>query len=383
MEKKALFENVAGSDRPASFEPFTLMAALSQVTEHIGLFVTATTTYDEPYLMARRFASLDHLSDGRAVWNVVTGSYSGDALNFGDDDLPDRHVRYERSIEFLDVCKGLWDSWADDAFPQDKASGKFLDSTRVHTLNHEGKHFNVKGPLNVARSPQGYPIICMAGQSDPGREMAAKHADCLLITASDMNESIEVYNDVKSRLAKYGRDPRDLKIVTGVKANVAETHQQAVDFYKELNKLIAPELAVQYLSSEVKEDLSGYPIDGPLPDLSSEVQGVTSIRKSIYEHAVAHNYTIRQTYEHLLASEDEPPFTGTAAEVVDELQEWFEAGACDGFMVSGPTVPYSLESFVTLAVPELQRRGLHRQEYEPGTLREQWGLPTPRNPYFA
>jgi FMN-dependent oxidoreductase (nitrilotriacetate monooxygenase family) len=333
--------------------------------------------------MARKLASLDHLSGGRAVWNVVTGSYPGDSVNFGNDDLPDRASRYERSMEFLEVCKGLWDSWADDAFPQDKATGKFLDSTRVHTLDDRGKFFTVKGPLNVARSPQGYPVIFMAGQSDPGREMAAKHADCLFTVAATKEESIEVYDDVKSRMAKYGREPEELKIIPAVRANVAETHEAALALNRELNALIAPDLAVQYLSSEVKEDLSKYPIDGPLPDLSAEAHGVTSGRKSIYEYASARGMTIRQTAEHLLQSEPEPPFTGTADEVVDEMQDWFESGACDGFNVGGPTAPLGLTRFVDLAVPELQRRGLHHSEYSGGTLREQWGLKIPVNPNFA
>jgi N-acetyl-S-(2-succino)cysteine monooxygenase len=384
MEKRVLFENVAPSDRPASFEPFTLMGALSQATDHIGLFVTATTTYEQPYLLARRFASLDHLSHGRAVWNVVTGSYEGDSVNFGEDELPDRTVRYSRSIESLEVCKELWDSWADDAFPQDKATGKFLDSTRVRTIDHRGENFRVKGPLNVARSPQGWPVIFMAGQSDPGREMAAKHADAMFASARTKEQAQEVYADVKSRMAKYGRDPEHLKIIPGVGVNVAPTREEALALNRDLNRWIAPDLAVAHLSAQLHFDLSGYPVDGPLPaELEQEARGVTSIRKNLYEHATKHGLSILQAAEYLHADRPNPPFTGTPEEVVDELQDWFESRACDGFMIGSLTVPTSLERFVDLAVPELQRRGLYHADYAKGTLREAWGLELhTSNPHF-
>lgn len=382
MDKPALFENAAPADRPAAFEPFTLMGALSQVTEHIGLVVTATTTYDEPYLMARRFASLDHLSSGRAVWNVVTGAFPGDSLNFGSEDLPSREVRYSRSIEFLEVCKGLWDSWASDAFPQDKGSGRFLDSTKVHTLHHVGDHFRVKGPLNVARSPQGYPVILMAGQSEPGREMAAKHADAIFTVALSKQESIAIYQDIKARMSKYGREPHELKVIPMLRANVAKTHDEALELYRYLNTLIAPELGVQYLSAELKHDLSAYPIDGPLPDLSSEVHGVTSIRAGIYSYAKERSLSIRETYQRMLVAEEEPPFTGTGEEVADQMQDWYESGACDGFNLSAPVLPMGLDNFVDLVIPELQRRGIFHDEYEEGTVRQQWGLRIPVNSNF-
>jgi N-acetyl-S-(2-succino)cysteine monooxygenase len=384
MEKKVLFENVAPSDRPAGFEPFTLMGALSQVTEHIGLFVTATTTYDQPYLLARRFASLDHLSHGRAVWNVVTGSYEGDSLNFGEDELPERAARYSRSIESLEICKELWDSWADDAFPQDKATGKFLDSTRVRAIDHRGAHFRVKGPLNVARSPQGWPVIFLAGQSELGREMAAKHADAMFASAQTKEQAQEIYRDVKSRMAKYGRDPDHLKIVLAATVNVAPTRDVALALNRDLNRWIAPELAVAHLSAELHFDLSGYPVDGPLPvELEQEARGVTSLRKNLYDYAKEHSLTILQTAEHLHAHRPDPPFTGTPEEVVDELQDWFESRACDGFMIGSLAVPTSLERFVDLAVPELQSRGLFHKDYSGGTLREEWGLELHAwNPYF-
>lgn len=381
MDKPALFEAVAPSDRPASFEPTTVMAAISQHTDHVGLFATATTTYEQPYLLARKFSSLDHISGGRAIWNVVTTSYPGDAVNFGGD-YPEKTDRYQRAREFVEVCKGLWDSWAPDAFPQDKATGQFLDSTRVHTLDHRGEHFTVRGPLNLARSPQGYPVLFMAGQSEPGRELAAQHADCLFSVARSKQESIEVARDLKGRMARYGREPHQLKIIPGIRVNVAETRQEALGLYRELNALVSPALGVQYLSSMVKEDLTSYPLDGPLPDLSAEVDGITSRRKSVWEMASRESLTVRQTYQRLLAAGETPPFTGTAVEVADEMEDWFRSGACDGFMIGVPTLPLGLERVVDLLVPELQRRGIFHDDYSGATLREELGLPLPSNPHF-
>jgi alkanesulfonate monooxygenase len=382
MDKRALFEAVAPTDRPASFEPTTVMAAISQHTEHVGLFTTATTTYEHPYLLARRLASLDHISGGRAIWNVVTTSYPGDAVNFGSV-YPDKADRYQRAREFVEVCKGLWDSWAPDAFPQDKATGRFLDAGKVRTLDHRGENFTVRGPLNVARSPQGYPVLFMAGQSDPGRELAAQHADCLLSVAQSKQESIEVVRDIRDRMTKYGREPHELKILPGLRVNVAETKEEALALYRELNALVSPALGVQYLSSTLKEDLTGYPIDGPLPDLSTEVNGVTSIRQSVWEMASRESLTIRQTYQRLLSADDTPPFTGTATDVADEMEDWFRSGACDGFMISVPTLPLGLERVVDLLVPELQRRGIYHDDYSGATLRDELGLQVPSNPHFT
>jgi FMN-dependent oxidoreductase (nitrilotriacetate monooxygenase family) len=383
MEKPSLFESPGGSDRPVSFEPLTLMAALAQYTEHIGLFVTATTTYEEPYLLARRLSSLDHLTGGRAIWNVVTGSYAGDSRNFGTEDLPDRYTRYARSEEFVEVCKKLWDSWTEDALIHDKESGRALDASRVRTVDHHGEYFNVQGPLNLSRSPQGYPVLFLAGQSEPGRELAAKHADCLFSVSRTKEEGVELYNDVKSRMAKYGRNPDDLKIIPAIRANVASTRQEAIDLYRELNAMVGPELGVEFLSSHLHFDLSGYDIDGPVPELPEEVLGVTSIRDALMKHVRAENMTIRQAYQYELAHSDVPPFTGTASEVADEMQEWFEAGACDGFNINPNIVPAGLKSIVDQLVPELQRRNLFHMDYRGGTLREELGLSTPVNQFFT
>lgn len=382
MEKPALFEANSPSDRPANFEPVTISSALSQHTKHVGFLCTATTTYEEPYLLARKFASLDHISGGRACWNIVTGSYPGDALNFGRDEHMPRQERYERSEEFVEVVKGLWDSWAEDAFIQDQASGRYLDKDRVHTLNHVGKHLKVKGPLNVARMPQGYPVLFLAGQSEQGRELAAKHADCVFSVSHELQMAVDFSNDVKNRLDKYDRSPDALKIMPGATVYVADTEAEAQDLYDELQSLITPAVGVPYLSKLCEEDLSKYDVDGPMPDLSGDVVGIASFRKNIADIAARDNLTVRQTYEKILPSMGHVTFLGTAEQVADQMEEWFTKGACDGFNIAAPVMPYSLEQIVGLLIPELQRRGLFRTEYTGRTLRENLGLPTPKNPYF-
>lgn len=382
MDKPKLFESPGGSDRPVSFEPFTLMAALAQYTEHIGLFVTATTTYEEPYLIARRLSSLDHLSGGRAIWNIVTGSYAGDAYNFGTKDLPDRETRYARSQEFVDVCKKLWDSWGEGTLLHDKDAGRALDASKVRTIDHHGEFFDVQGPLNLTRAPQGYPVLFLAGQSEPGREMAAKHADCLFGVARTKEEGVEVYKDIKGRMAKYGRHPDELKICPAIRPVVAPTREQALALLDELNELVTPDHGVEFLSSHLHFDLSGYDIDGPLPELPDDVVGVRSIRDALVAHIRAENMTIREAYKYELAHGKTPPFTGTPEEVADEMQEWFEAGACDGFNIIPAIHPAGLNDIVDLLIPELQRRGIFHEDYKGGTLREELGLPIPANQYF-
>jgi FMN-dependent oxidoreductase (nitrilotriacetate monooxygenase family) len=383
MDKPALFAANSPSDRPAVFEPITLLAAVAQYTRHIGLLATATTTYDEPYSLARRFASLDHLSGGRACWNIVTTSYPDDSLNFSRDKHMAKDLRYERSKEFVEICKGLWDSWATDAFPQNKATGQFLDATRVRVLNHVGKHFSVKGPLNVARCPQGYPLMFLAGQSDAGRELAAEHADCIFAVTNTKQAGQKFYADVKRRLEKYGRHPDELRILPGAAVYVGRSASEAEELYEELQNLIAPELGVPYLSKLVEMDLSRFPLDGPLPDLSSDTLGIASFRQTIADIAARDNLTIRQTYEKVLPGMGHVTFMGDVKQVCDQMEDWYTSKAADGFNINMPVMPRSLRDFVELVVPELQRRGLFRREYEGKTLREVMGLPVPVNPYFG
>src|SRR5271156_1457739 len=302
MDKPALFAANSPSDRPSVFEPVTLLTAIAMHTSRIGLLATATTTYEEPYLLSRKFASLDHLSKGRACWNVVTTSYPGDALNFSRTEHVAREVRYERARGFVDVCRGLWDSWAEDAFVQNKETGRYLDPMRVHTLNHKGKHFAVKGPLNVARMPQGYPVLFMAGQSEPGRDLAAYAADCVFAVTHTKEDGQAFYADIKSRMGKYGRHPDHLRIMPGASVYVGRTAAEAQEYYDELQSLISPQVGVPYLSKLVEMDLTPFPPDGPLPDLSGETNAIASFRKSIAEMAARENLTVRQTYERVLPS---------------------------------------------------------------------------------
>jgi FMN-dependent oxidoreductase (nitrilotriacetate monooxygenase family) len=290
--------------------------------------------------------------------------------------------RYERAIEFIEVAKGLWDSWAEDAFIQDKATGRFLDPTRVRVLNHKGEHFQVKGPLNVARMPQGYPVLFTAGQSEDGRELAAKHADCIFAVTNTKPAGQAFYADLKGRLAKYGRTPDSLRIMPGCAVYVGRTASEAEELYDELQSLIAPELGVPYLSKLCETDMSKYPLDGPMPDLPTSVLGIASFRNTIVEMAKRDKLTVRQTYERILPSMGHVTMKGSVKQVCDEIEDWYTSKACDGFNINTPVMPRSLNDFVELVIPELQRRGLFRKAYEGRTLRERMGLPVPVNPYF-
>jgi alkanesulfonate monooxygenase len=382
MDKPKLFAANSPSDRPAVFEPVTMLSAVAMFTQHIGLLATATTTYEEPYLLARKFGSLDHLSKGRACWNIVTTSYPGDSVNFGRADHMSRAERYERAEEFVEICKGLWDSWAEDAFLQDKATGQYLDPAKVHTLNHVGKHFSVQGPLNVARPPQGYPVMFMAGQSELGREFAAKTADGVFAVTDTKEAGQAFYADVKGRLARYGRTPDQMRIMPGCSVYVGRTASEADELFEELQSLIAPELGVPYLSKMVEMNLEGLPLDGPMPDLSAETNAIASFRNSIAAMARRDNLTIRQTYQRVLPSMGHTVFKGSAKQVADEMEDWYTSQACDGFNVLLPVLPRGLTDFVDLVVPELQRRKLFRTEYQGRNLREIMGLPVPKNPNF-
>ncbi len=383
MDKPELFAANFPSARPAGFEPVTVLSAVSMVARKIGVVATATTTYDEPFLVARRFLSLDHISKGRAGWNLVTGSNAGDALNFGHAEHMPREDRYNRAQEFYEVVADLWDSWADDAFPQNKATGQFLDPSRVRTIDHKGKHFTVQGPLNVGRSPQGQPVVFMAGQSDPGMELAARYADALFGAGSTKEDCQEAYANIKGRMAKYGRSPEALRILPGISVFVGRTEAEAEELFQQLQSLISPALGVHYLSKMVTKDLSGYPIDGPLPDLPEQVVGGSSLRHYIIETARREGLSIRQSYERTLPSIGSPLFKGTPKQVADMMEDWYTSQACDGFTILSPLAPRGLRDFVDLVVPELQRRGLFRTEYTTNTLRGHLGLPIPQNPHFS
>lgn len=383
MDKPDLFGATSPSDRPGIFEPVTLLSALAMVTSHIGLVATATTTYDEPYHVARRFASLDHLSKGRAGWNLVTTSNPGDALNFSHAAHVPRDQRYDRAREFAAVVKGLWDSWADDAFPQDRASGRFLDPAKVRALRHEGRHFRVAGPLNAPRPVQGHPVVFSAGQSEDGKELSAAHADCVFAIEGTIGRAQQLYADLKGRLARHGRAPEDLKILSGVTIFVAETEAEADRLMRDLDDLVPDAVALDYLSKMTGMRLHGHPLEGPMPGIEDAEAAPTGIGAAIVAMAREEGLTLRQTARRILPQMAGNLFKGSARQVADAMEEWYRGQACDGFMIAAPVVPTGLERFIRLVVPELRRRGLFRTEYEGRTLRENLGLRRPPNPYFA
>jgi len=377
-------ESLSRQGRVSTFEPVTLWAALSAVTKHIGFVATASTTYEEPYLLARKFASLDHLSKGRAAWNVVTTASENVYGNFGLDKHPDPELRYERSNEFIDVVKGLWDSYEDDAFSRDKDSGVYFDPAKLHTLNHVGKFFKVKGPLNIERSPQGQPVIVQAGSSEPGKEQAAASAEVIFTAWTSLAEAQAFYKDVKGRLAKYGRHPEQLLILPGISPVIGRTQEEADAKWAELQKLIHPSVGLNTLQQFWPgEDLATWDLDAPPPFFPDLPKGRNSRLHVVIELARRDKLTVRQLYEYLAGARGHWVVVGTPETIADRMQEWFENGAADGFNVMPPVLPQSLDEFVELVIPELQKRGLFRTEYEGTTLRENLGLERPANQFAA
>ena len=365
--------SLARDSKNAELEPLTLLAAIGACTSKIGLVATASTTYNEPFHIARKYASIDHISGGRAGWNVVTSWSQQEAWNFSRDEHLGYEERYERADEFVDVVKKLWDSWEDDAFIRDKESGIFYDESKLHIPNHKGKHFGVRGPLNSARTPQGRPLIVQAGAAEAGRELAAKSADLVYSNAQNFDSAKAYYDDIKGRLSKYGRSPDELLIMPGVMPYVGRTRQEAQEKFDELQELIDPltGLAILY---NVLGDLSGYDLDGPVPDVGN--QRVRSIAENHLETARRENLTIRQMYKRL-ASGNNFHLIGTAVDIADEMEAWFKGGAADGFNVCPATLPIGINDFAEFVIPELRKRGLFRTEYEASTLRENLGLQRP------
>ncbi|QGQ95936.1 LLM class flavin-dependent oxidoreductase [Paenibacillus psychroresistens] len=364
-------------------EPLTLLSALSAVTEHVGLAATVSTTYNEPFHVARKFASLDYLSEGRAAWNVVTSANSAEALNFNKDEHLLHSLRYERAEEFLNVVTGLWDSWEDDAFVFDKAGATFGDRSKLHTLNHKGKWFSVRGPLNVARPIQGHPVVIQAGSSEPGKELAARTADVIFTAWQTIEEAQLFYSNVKGRLAKYGRSPDDLKIMPGIFPIIGRTEAEAYEKKALLEELIPQEAGISLLSNLISFDLSPYPVDGRLPNLPEleQINGGKSRFTLLKDLAEREGLTIRKLYQRIAGARGHREILGTPVQIADQLEEWFTQGAADGFNIMPPYLPGGLEDFVDLVVPELQRRGLFRTEYTGKTLRENLGLKRPAHPH--
>jgi alkanesulfonate monooxygenase len=369
------------SGTATSFEPFTLLSALAMVTQRIGLVATASTTFDAPYHIARRFASLDHISNGRAGWNIVTTANPDAALNFGLDEHVEHDERYRRAREFHAVVTGLWDSWADDAWLRDQESGLFFDPEKLHVLNHKGEHLSVRGPLNIARPVQGWPVIVQAGASEMGRQVAAETAEVIFGSSRTLEDGKRFAADVRGRMAAIGRDPQQLKILPALLVIVGDTTAAAEAKKAQLDSLVHPDSALPNLSMRLGVDASGFDLDAPLPEIPQTNAGQSG-RDTLVALARRDNLTVRQLAQ-MVGGYGGLQMVGTAGEIADQMQAWLEAEACDGFNVMFHTVPQGLDEFCDQVVPELQRRGLFRTEYAGTTLRDHLGLRRPENRFFA
>ncbi|GAA4347696.1 LLM class flavin-dependent oxidoreductase [Angustibacter luteus] len=372
----ALHGNVKHNTHSA-FEPLTLLSALAASTQHVGLIATASTTYNHPYTLARAFASLDHLSGGRAGWNIVTSAGQDEALNFGLPGRPDG--RYARATEFVEVTTALWDSFDDAAVLADKRTGIYADTDLIRPVDHHGEHFDVRGPLNIRRPVQGYPLLVQAGSSEAGKEYAAQFAEAVFTAQQTLNDGRAFYADLKGRLASHGRRPAELLVLPGISPVIGRTEAEAHAKEAELTALISPAYGLAQLSAMLDTRLTEADLDGPLPDVGTATEGNQSRFTLVTDLARRESLTVRQLIERLAGGRGHRVFAGTPEQVADQIEEWFTGGAADGFNVMPPTLPGGLTDFVDLVVPELQRRGLFRTEYEGSTLRENYGLARPAN----
>jgi FMN-dependent oxidoreductase (nitrilotriacetate monooxygenase family) len=366
----------------ARLEPLTTLAALAVSTSRIGLAATASTTYGEPFHTARAFASLDHLSKGRAAWNLVTTSYARTAANFGKEPHLTHAERYEMAEEFARVVRGLWDGWEEDALVKDKASGVYYAPDKLHALDHDGKYFSVKGPLNIPRSPQGHPVVIQAGSSDPGQELAARTADVVFTAQQTLEEAKAFYAGLKARLPTYGRSAGQLLVMPGFFPVIGRTEQEAREKLEELDRWTDPVEVLPLLNERLGHDVSGYDLDGPLPELPESDQ-LKSRQKLLIDLAKRENLTIRKLAHLVATSRGHHVIRGTAEQVADELQLWFDEGAADGFNIMPAWFPGGLNDFTSEVVPILQDRGLFRRDYDGITLRDHFGLPRVPSPWAS
>nr|WP_285853848.1 LLM class flavin-dependent oxidoreductase [Oceanobacillus luteolus] len=365
------------------FDPVVLITALASATEKIGIGATASTTYNEPFTLARQFSSVDHVSGGRAAWNVVTtaDATGQTALNFSREQHWEHDHRYERAEEFVDVVKGLWDSWEDDAFTYNKETGEFYDQDKVHELHYKGRYFSVKGPLNIARSVQGQPVIIQAGASIPGQRLAARTAEVVFTHWDNIEDSKQFYRKLKSQLVDFGRSENELHILHGISPIVGETEKEAYEKYNELQKLIDPYESLKFVSGYMGNvDFSKYSLDTPAKEVEfpkvNSIQSQFNEMKKIIEEE---NLKVGDLYTRFFGAAKKDGFIGTPTQVADEMEKWFTEKATDGFMIQFPLLPRDLEDFVELVVPILQKRGLFRLDYEGNTLRDHLGLKKPEN----
>lgn len=365
-------------------EPITMLSALSALTTHIGLVGTFSTGFAEPYYVARQFACLDKISGGRAGWNLVTSAAPAEPHNFGRTKHPPPEERYRRAGEFADVVMGLWNTWEDDAFIEDRDAGLYFDDAKMHYLNHTGEFYSVRGPLNIRRSPQGHPVMVQAGQSESGRELAARTTDVIFAVQQQIEPARAFRADIRARAQKYGRSPDAIKIMPGVMPFVGASADEAQAKFQEMQDLIHPELGVRIVGDMIGVDLHGYDLDGPLPEAPQVMpSGQGGRQQVVLEMAKRDNLSIRQVYQRIAGARAHRIIHGTAKRIADDLEEWFTTGAADGFNIMPPMFPQGLKEFIAEVTPELQRRGLFRTAYDGKTLRENLGLPFPVNRYAA
>lgn len=362
-------------------EAFTLLSAIAAVTERIGLTATASTTYNEPYHIARKFAALDHISGGRAGWNIVTSTGDATARNFSMDRHPEHRERYEQGREFVEVTKRLWRGWEEGALVVDRESGIYADTAKIRPADFEGRFYSVRGPLNLPRSPQTYPVLVQAGSSEDGKEFAAELAEVVFTVQSAMAGAQAFYKDLKRRMGKYGRSEGQLKVLPGLTPFIGDTEAEARDRMRELDELTVTEYGLNTLSATLQTDLSGYPLDGPLP--LDRLPGVEEIRgqqarfQLYVDLARKEGLTIRELIFRTAGGRGHFTYAGTPVQIADEMERWLRSEAADGFNLMPPLLPRGLDDFVEKVVPELQNRGIYRTEYTGRTLREHLGLPFP------
>jgi FMN-dependent oxidoreductase (nitrilotriacetate monooxygenase family) len=395
LAERGTFDSLFLADSPALFgpvgrrpsgviEPLTLLTALATATENIGLIATASTSYNSPYNLARRFASLDHVSGGRAGWNVVTTATLEAARNFGLDELPAHADRYARAAEFLEVAFKLWDSWEDDAVVADKDEGVWGDQDKIHPAAHRGRYFSVQGALNSPRSPQGYPLIVQAGSSEDGKQLAARYAEAVFTAQQTLTEAQSFYQDLKERTRRLGRDPGTIKILPGIVPVIGSTEAEALARDAELEELIVPEHAQRRLATLLRVPVDHLDLDKPLPadiPTEDEIEGSKSRYTLIVTLARREHLTVRQLIGRLGGGRGHRTFTGTPEQVADAIEDWYRNGAADGFNIMPAVLPSGLALFADHVVPILRHRGLFRTSYDGATLRDHYGLPRPANQY--
>jgi FMN-dependent oxidoreductase (nitrilotriacetate monooxygenase family) len=366
----------------ANFEPLTLLAALAPMTSRIGLVATASTSYNEPYHVARKFASIDHISGGRAGWNLVTSGQEAEAKNFSRDKHYLHGERYERAREFAQIVVGLWDSWDDDAFVRNKESGEFFRADKLHPLNQKGEYFSVRGPLNVPRTPQGRPVIVQAGGSQDMIKVAAEFGEAIFCAPLTLEAAQTFYADLKGRAESFGRSPDQLKIMPGLSCIVGRTEAEAQERYEHLNSLIHPMVAREILSMVLGHvDLSGYSLDGPMPENLPMSNASQSTFQYVTEMARKEKLSMGEVAVRVAGARGKAVVKGSPQQIADHMEEWFRNDGCDGFNLMPPFLPGGLDDFVELVLPELRRRGLFRTEYEGRTLRDHLGLERPVSRY--